>query len=661
MPSQQLLRALGEALGSGALVQEMLALSGGGSENVFNVTDPAYGALGDGSANDTAAIQSAVNAAVAAGDGAVVEIPLGIYLVGQSTTAGNGAIEVGSLAVAANIIIKGEGTLTLAAGSAADAVLQLDGNYITVEGIRIDGNESGVPTGRGEGLRINGSYNTARGVYAFNTTDDSGAGATFFINSAAVGTLIESCISFESGEAGVSNRGDFTVIRDFRAIEHQGHAFGTGGGDKEQLTVDGWYSTSSVTDKSGFLIDQGIDATDIEIGYILNHANLSNIIVDCGNNTNYGNGVKFARVRNLNIDKMQVIHPTNDFHSCRIAEGVANVRISNSHLSVDIVMDDGAYDITGSISAAANNGSGFARFTSGSHVLKTGDVIIITGTTSYNGVHHVTASTDPGTTFDTDWKYVADETGTFAIGMETFSLENSTIGEIGTSESPFDSIDNLRAYRMEFKRCSFQNFSECGIDLPDPAKFPVAGYLSIDVDDCTFVGNSASSMFAIRSETTAFSEPNVIRWRRNKLRSIAAGTLFVTNTSTVPYVNRELGLKKALLAGNTTLTSDQSGTLFMVTAADLVITLPPVSSAATGGAGLIYTFVLTAAGLSAGTGLSLSPNSSDKFMGNGFTPLDDKDAILSGGGDREGDSITIVSDGVDGWYITAVTGTWTRE
>lgn len=31
MPSQQLLRALGESLGSGALVQEMLALAGGGA------------------------------------------------------------------------------------------------------------------------------------------------------------------------------------------------------------------------------------------------------------------------------------------------------------------------------------------------------------------------------------------------------------------------------------------------------------------------------------------------------------------------------------------------------------------------------------------------------------------------------------------------------
>ena len=48
-------------------------------DKIFNVTN--YGALGDGVATNTGAIQSAINAASAAGGG-VVEIPEGIFLCG---------------------------------------------------------------------------------------------------------------------------------------------------------------------------------------------------------------------------------------------------------------------------------------------------------------------------------------------------------------------------------------------------------------------------------------------------------------------------------------------------------------------------------------------------------------------------------------------------
>lgn len=100
---------------------------------------------------------------------------------------------------------------------------------------------------------------------------------------------------------------------------------------------------------------------------------------------------------------------------------------------------------------------------------------------------------------------------------------------------------------------------------------------------------------------------------------------------------------------------EESGSTYMVTAANLVASLPATEK------GLIFTFVLAAAGLSAGTGLGVSPVALDKMMGNGFTSLDNKDAQLPGASDREGDSITVEGDGVDGWYITSVVGTWTRE
>jgi len=106
---------------------------------------------------------------------------------------------------------------------------------------------------------------------------------------------------------------------------------------------------------------------------------------------------------------------------------------------------------------------------------------------------------------------------------------------------------------------------------------------------------------------------------------------------------------------NYTVTPEDSNTTIIVAGADKVMTLPPTE------AGLKYKFVLAAAGLSTGTGLQISPNAADKIMGNGFTSADDKDAILAGSGDREGDSITLEGDGSLGWYIVGVVGTWTRQ
>lgn len=102
-----------------------------------------------------------------------------------------------------------------------------------------------------------------------------------------------------------------------------------------------------------------------------------------------------------------------------------------------------------------------------------------------------------------------------------------------------------------------------------------------------------------------------------------------------------------------TVTAAQSGMTFVATAGDLVFTLPSTA------AGLCYTFTQnTTAG---SVGLSISPATADKIIGNGFTPLDNKDAINTKATARIGDSITLVGDGVDGWYVKSVSGTWDRE
>ena len=57
--------------------------------------------------------------------------------------------------------------------------------------------------------------------------------------------------------------------------------------------------------------------------------------------------------------------------------------------------------------------------------------------------------------------------------------------------------------------------------------------------------------------------------------------------------------------------------------------------------------------------VTVSPAAADKIMGNGFTSADNKDAINTLG--NAGDEIVLVGDGVNGWFVQSVTGTWTRE
>lgn len=106
---------------------------------------------------------------------------------------------------------------------------------------------------------------------------------------------------------------------------------------------------------------------------------------------------------------------------------------------------------------------------------------------------------------------------------------------------------------------------------------------------------------------------------------------------------------------NYTLTAEDSGKLFLVNGSDTVVFTLPATAI-----GLEYTIqVMQLPGSGAGT--SFSPNANDKIIGNGFTAADDKDAINTAATDRLGDLMTVVGDGVDGWYITNVIGTWARE
>jgi len=112
---------------------------------------------------------------------------------------------------------------------------------------------------------------------------------------------------------------------------------------------------------------------------------------------------------------------------------------------------------------------------------------------------------------------------------------------------------------------------------------------------------------------------------------------------------------KKKISANYTVKASDSGNLLIITAADLVLSLPATVK------GYIFSFALAAAGLSSGTGMAVSPVALDQIIGNGFTPADNKDAINTGASDRAGDYLQVSADGNLGYYITGIIGTWARE
>lgn len=136
--------------------------------------------------------------------------------------------------------------------------------------------------------------------------------------------------------------------------------------------------------------------------------------------------------------------------------------------------------------------------------------------------------------------------------------------------------------------------------------------------------------------------------------AIRRGSVWKGANASDPGVER-IAVQRVIAATGTTASlsvADNGATVIVSNAASCIVSLPATQK------GLTYTLVVGS--LPTGLGHALSPVAADKIIGNGFTPADDKDALCAAAGDRLGDSITVVGDGVDGWYITAINGTWTN-
>lgn len=167
-------------------------------EGTFNVRD--FGATGDGTTNDTAAVQAAVTAAA----GGVVVFPPGTYLIPTTVTV-----------ALANTTIQGmPGAILNGNGTGSTAILELQGSNCTVTGLRFVNRASAsafIAIGQAvsiENVRIRdcyfgGSGTETRAIYY--PSSRSGSVKNFHISQCTFDTVVEAiafdCADFDSVSA----------------------------------------------------------------------------------------------------------------------------------------------------------------------------------------------------------------------------------------------------------------------------------------------------------------------------------------------------------------------------------------------------------------------------------------------------------------------------
>lgn len=129
------------------------------------------------------------------------------------------------------------------------------------------------------------------------------------------------------------------------------------------------------------------------------------------------------------------------------------------------------------------------------------------------------------------------------------------------------------------------------------------------------------------------------------------------NAKTLKIPRTERGDVTVATAAATLTAADSGKTFVWNSATAFTFTLPPVQKSQKG---VFFHFIVNTAA-TGGTGHGVSPASVDKIVAPGITAADDKDVYFATASDAVGNGFTLVSDGVDGWFVRAINGTLTQE
>ena len=131
----------------------------------------------------------------------------------------------------------------------------------------------------------------------------------------------------------------------------------------------------------------------------------------------------------------------------------------------------------------------------------------------------------------------------------------------------------------------------------------------------------------------------------------------MANAKVLKFPRTERGDFTASTAAVTLKASDSGRTFAWNSATAFNFNLPAVQKSQKG---IFYHFIVNTAATS-GTGHGVSPASVDKIVAPGITAADNKDVYFATASDAVGNGFTLVSDGVDGWFVRAINGTLTQE
>lgn len=463
------------------------------NSEVFNAQE--MGAKGDGETDDTAAFRRIITEVEIFGEGAVLVIPKGTYLVQDASTA-TSTTPILTNAGSGITIIGWGGVFKIGANGAAADVIRITGARNQIVGLTVDANGSGLAAAASSkdntGFAINeGEYNQLAFCKVINGRKTEGLhtqGENCFVVTNGLYNRIEHCVVKDAAWQAYRTTGGHTSIVNCIAVGFRGNAVRVldgeavyisgcnlvqaGAGGRSCILVDPGSAASATAKAASNDADSRISLCVIRDCYLQNGINgpdgtvnclkiaaVKEVIVEgCYMDATGSSNVSLsledcihqATVRSCFIKPYALLRQVDDSSASSVFQGTLGGTVSSANLVLD-VNGDGVDD------AAAD----YVVYTVAGHGLVLGKTIFVRGSSvaAYNGPQEVVAVT--ATTITTNRKYVSASIGSNAwahsgvdkVDFIDCRFENDQAGNtfvLETLNAPFVNIEN----------CVFKNLTE---------------------------------------------------------------------------------------------------------------------------------------------------------------------------------------------------------